>query len=471
MYAKLAVCNVWCEPLNIPIKKFTDIVGKNAVYTDPADCYAYGYDNSLQQSTPEVVVFPTEHEQVQAIVQTCYEQEIPLLARGRGSSTVGGAVPIKHGVVCSFEKMHKIISFEPENRLIVVQAGIANQAVQDHVADAGFFWPPDPSSRDYATIGGNLAYNSSGPRAIKYGTPRDNTLGLKAITGDGKTLKVGVKTTKGVVGYDLTRLLIGSEGTLGIITEATLKLTALPEAKHTLALYYQDVASAAKAVSRIMAQPVIPCALEFMDTTAINMIREYSDVPMPKNAGAMLILEVDGNEQQLEHDTQAILNAAESSALFETQLAKNSAETKAIWATRKALSPALKKVAPKKINEDIVVPVSNVPALVQRLQHLSEKFGIKIVSFGHIGNGNLHVNLMYDPGHPAQDKNALPCLEAVFDLVIELEGTLSGEHGIGLSKLPYVHKELSPQVLHTMRNIKQVFDPKNILNPGKIFNL
>lgn len=461
------MCNAWCEHLNIPIKQLQSIVGAQAVYSDPADCYAYGYDNSQQQVTPEAVVFPTQHEQVQAIVQTCFENNTPLLARGRGTSTVGGAVPIKHGVVCSFEKMDQIISFEPENKLIVTQTGIANQALQDHVAKAGFFWAPDPSSRDIATIGGNLAYNSSGPRAIKYGTPRDNTLGLKAVNGAGETLKVGVKTTKGVVGYDLTRLLIGSEGTLGIITEATLKLTPLPEAKRTLALYYENVAAAAEAVSCIMAQPITPCALEFMDTTAINMIRAYSDVKMPENAGAMLILEVDGSEAQLEHDVQAILQAAGKP--FETQVAQNEQEAKAIWTTRKALSPSLKKVAPKKINEDIVVPVANVPKLVERLQQLSEQFELPIVSFGHIGNGNLHVNLMYDPENAKQDNNALPCLEAVFDLVIELEGTLSGEHGVGLSKLPYVHKELSPQVLHTMRGIKHVFDPKGILNPGKIF--
>ncbi len=470
MFGKLAACNAWCEPLNIPIKQFITIVGKDAVYTDPADCYAYGYDNSQQQALPQAVVFPTTHEQVQAIVQTCYEHLIPILARGRGSSTVGGAVPIKGGVVCSFEKMNKIISFEPENRLIVAQAGIANQALQDHVAKAGFFWAPDPSSRDYATIGGNLAYNSSGPRAIKYGTPRENTLGLKAVTGDGTTLKVGVKTTKGVVGYDLTRLLIGSEGTLAIITEATLKLTPLPESKRTLALYYRDIRSAADAVSRIMAQPVIPCALEFIDTTAINMIREYSDVPIPPDVGAMLILEVDGCKEQLDHDVNMVLKAANNLSLFETQVAKSAQETQAIWATRKALSPALKKVAPKKINEDIVVPVANIPQLTERLKQLSERFAIPIVTFGHIGNGNLHVNLMYDPANVSQNNHALPCLEAVFDLVIELEGTLSGEHGIGLAKLPYVHKELSPQVLHTMRHIKQVFDPKNILNPGKMFN-
>jgi D-lactate dehydrogenase len=460
---------VWCGLLNTTIKKLTNLVGRKAIYSDPADCYAYGYDNSLNQVTPDAVVFPTTHEQVQAIVQTCYEDNVPLLARGRGSSTVGGAVPVKKGVVCSFERMNKIISFEPENRLVVTQCGVANQALQDHVASAGFFWPPDPSSRDYATIGGNLAYNSSGPRAIKYGTPRDHTLGLKAITGDGNTLKVGVKTTKGVVGYDLTRLLIGSEGTLGIITEATLKLTPIPEAKRTMALYYRDVTSAAEAVSKIMAQPVIPCGLEFMDTASIDMIREYSDVEMPNNAGAMLILELDGSKTQLEADVQAVLNAAKHAGLFETFVAKSNEQVKAIWATRKALSPALKNVAPKKINEDVVVPVANIPKLVARLQMLSEEFKIKIVSFGHIGNGNLHVNLMYDPANSEQNKNAPLCLEAVFDAVIELEGTLSGEHGIGLAKLPFVHKELSPQVLHTMRQIKQVFDPKGILNPGKIF--
>jgi len=352
---------------------------------------------------------------------------------------------------------------------MVVQPGVTNQAVQEAAATHGFFWPPDPTSAAVCTVGGNLAYNSAGPRAVKYGTPRENTLGLRAVSGTGEEIRTGTRTTKGVVGYDLTRLLIGSEGTLAIITEATLKLTPLPETKRTLQAIYADIGSATQAVSRIMAQPVVPCALEFIDGAAIDMVRAVSTAKLPERAGALLMIEVDGPTSAMAEMVDAVSQAATTKGLLSLKTANTAAEIQALWATRKALSPALRNVAPKKINEDVVVPVSKIPALLSGLETLARQHEITIVNFGHAGNGNIHVNLLVDPDSPRQLTRAEACLDAVFSLVLGLGGTLSGEHGIGLVKREFVAREIAPPTLRLMQDIQQVFDPHNILNPEKAF--
>lgn len=438
------------------------------------DRVPYSYDNSRQQSLPDLVAFPATHEEIIAIVRTCHEHALPIVCRGLGSGTAGAAVPVNGGLVLALERMNRIVRIDAANRVAVVQPGVTNAGLQKAAAAEGFFWPPDPTSSAYSTIGGNLACNSAGPRAVKYGTPRDNTLGLRAVTGDGTELRCGVYTTKGVVGYDLTRLLIGSEGTLAVITEATLKLTPLQTGKHTLRAVYSDMTAAASAVSRIMAQPVTPAALEFIDATAIEMIRQYaetnfSDTDLPASAGAMLIIEVDGDEALLQSATDAVSVAARGEGLIELRRAANSEETRALWAARKALSPALRKVAPKKINEDVVVPVSKMAELIGGLQALSSRYGITIVNFGHAGNGNIHVNLLADPDDKQQMRVIDDCLNEVFALVLELDGTLSGEHGVGLVKKEYVGLEIEPATLEMMRRIKAQFDPRGILNPGKFF--
>lgn len=433
------------------------------------DRVPYSYDNSRQQSLPDLVAFACTHEEVVAIVHACHEHGLPIICRGLGSGTAGAAVPVNGGIVLALERMNRIVRIDATNRVAVVQPGVTNADLQKAAAAEGFFWPPDPTSSAYSTVGGNLACNSAGPRAVKYGTPRDNTLGVRAVTGDGTELRCGVYTTKGVVGYDLTRLLIGSEGTLAVITEATLKLTPLQTGKHTLRAVYADMTAAASAVSRIMAQPVTPAALEFIDATAIEMIRQYAETDLPANAGAMLIIEVDGDESLLESATDAVSAAAHGEGLVELRRAANAEETRALWAARKALSPALRKIAPKKINEDVVVPVSRMAELIGGLQVLSSQYGITIVNFGHAGNGNIHVNLLADPDDEQQMRVIDDCLDDVFALVLKLDGTLSGEHGVGLVKKEYVGLEIEPATLEMMRRIKAQFDPRGILNPGKFF--
>ncbi len=453
------------------LARIAAIVGRDSLLTEPADCWPYGYDNSRRQRLPAAVAFATRHEMVHEVVQACHETATPLVARGRGTGTTGATVPEPGGLVLSLERMDRILEVDPDNRLMVVEPGVTNARVQEAAARHGLFWAPDPTSAAFCTVGGNLAYNSAGPRAVKYGTPRENTLGLRAVTGAGKELRCGVRTTKGVVGYDMTRLLIGSEGTLAVITEATLRLLPLAEAKVTMQALYADMGSAARAIAAIMGQPVTPCALEFIDGQAIAMIRHYAQAPLPTDAAAMLIIEVDGSATEAEHAITAVRRAADNDGLLDFLAARTQAETEALWSTRKALSPALRTVAPKKINEDVVVPVSRLPELISGLEGLARRHDITIVNFGHAGNGNIHVNLLVNPDDEGQMARAGACLNEVFDLVLALGGTLSGEHGVGLEKRDYIARELDPQALALMRGIKRLFDPRGILNPGKMLPL
>jgi D-lactate dehydrogenase len=444
------------------------IVGPDGVVTEPAGRWVYGYDNSRRHAQPAAVVFATRPEQVRDIVALCARERTSLVARGRGTGTTGGAVPVDGGLVLALERMNRILRIQPDDRLMVVQPGVTNDEVQRQAARHGFFWPPDPTSAAFCTVGGNLALNAAGPRAVKYGTARENTLGLRAVTGSGEEIRTGVCTTKGVVGYDLTRLIVGSEGTLAIITEAILRLTPLPEAKLTLRAVYRDVHAAARAVASIMAQPVTPCALEFMDARAVDLVRVHRGIELPARTGAMLMVEVDGPAACVQQAAHQVAAAAENEGLTAIAQAHTEPEIAQLWEARKALSPALRHVAPKKINEDVVVPVSRLPDLMDGLEDLSRRHSVTIVNFGHAGNGNIHVNLLVDPDDADEMLHAERCLSDLFDLVLELQGTLSGEHGVGIEKRDFVPREIDPVTLGLMGRIKAQFDPQGILNPGKL---
>lgn len=462
--------NIPAKNLEPFVSALQQLVGVENVITDPIKCLPYNTDYGRHQGHAQVVTFATDTLQVQAIVKLCNQYQIPLTARGGGTGTPGGAVPIAGGLVLSFERMNKIINFDPANRIMIVETGITNQAVQDISAQAGFFWAPDPGSAATCMIAGNLAYNAAGPRTVKYGSTRENTLGLTAITGTGDIIKTGTFTTKGAVGYDLTRLLIGSEGTLALITQATLKLTPLPETKQTLKIYYQNIASATQAVVAIMSQPIIPSALEFIDKNAVRLLRK-SGINLPIECEALLMIEIDGLKNSMSEASQKIITAATNSGTLNIEIAENINSAEKLWAARKALSPALRAIAPNKISEDVVVPVAQIPALLQRLTEISQQYDIPIVNYGHAGNGNIHVNLLVDSLDPQLQPKIKTCLNLIFDSVIQLGGTLSGEHGIGLEKKEYMPKAVTSETLNFMRQIKQIFDPNNILNPGKIFPL
>lgn len=460
------------------IQELSQILPADCVKTDDMTLTTYSTDKSRHTGRPDAVVFVETEKNVSDVVQFCYQHAIPLIARGLGSGMPGGCIPTRGGIVLSLERMTQIIKFDVANRVMIVQAGITNAAVQEAAAQQGLFWPPDPGSAAISTIGGNLAFNAAGPHAVKYGTPRENTLGLRAVIGTGETIKTGVYTTKGVVGYDLTRLLICSEGTLGIITEATLKLTPLPETKRTLRILYKDIRSAISAVVAIMGQSQIPAALEFMDGHAIKMIQAYYEKEkialspfnyLPAEAEALLLIELDGSPIQVEQAAQTILKTAKNSGTLDYLVAKDEAESAAIWEARRHLSPALKYVAPNKINEDIVVPVTALPELIDTLDQFAKHYQFPIVNFGHAGNGNLHVNIMYNAQDPIQNKHAEECLPKIFALALKLNGSLSGEHGVAMEKRAFIQNEIDAVSLRLMREIKQAFDPKGILNPDKIF--
>lgn len=442
------------------------LLPQNRVYTDPVDCYAYAYDNSRNYHSPIAVVFPLTIEEVQSVILLCNAHKVPVVPRGRGTGTAGGSVPEAGGVALSLERMDKIISIDPDNRMAIVEPGVLNQVLQDEIKPVGFFWPPDPSSAAYCSIGGNLATCAAGPHAVKYGVARDHILGLKAVTGKGEIIKTGCYTSKGVVGYDLTRLLVGSEGTLAVICEATLKLTPLPKHTGGITAEFVDTESCAKAIAAIMAQPYTPSALEFLDNGALTLIRSRHQNLLPENARAYLMIEVDGSQQEIVEATDAILQACQVAGLIEAKLAH---DTKALWAARKALSPLLKDIAPKKINEDIAVPVSHLPALLTGLEKLAALHQISNVNFGHAGNGNIHVNLLVNPDNTDEMKRAYQCLDEVFSLVLSLKGTLSGEHGVGMAKRPFVPREIDATTMSLMKSLKLTFDPNNVLNPGKLF--
>ncbi len=436
------------------------------ILTDPVDCYAYAYDNSRNFRPPVAVVFPLTAEEVQSAVRLCNQYQTPLVPRGRGTGTAGGSVPEQGGVALSLERMNRILKLDPDNRMAIIEPGVLNQELQDALKPKGFFWPPDPSSAPYCSVGGNLATCAAGPHAVKYGVARDHVLGLKAVTGKGDLIKTGCYTTKGVVGYDLTRLIVGSEGTLAIIVEATLKLTPLPRAVGGITAQYRDTPSCAHAIAAIMAQPFVPSALEFLDNNALNLIRNRHPGMLPDDMRALLMIEVDGSESEIAEATQAIIDACQVDGLID---ARKADDTKALWAARKALSPLLRDVAPKKINEDVAVPVSRLPELLGGIEKIVANYRIANVNFGHAGNGNIHVNLLVNPDDPIEMERAWECLDEIFSLVLSLEGTLSGEHGVGMAKRPFVDREIDGTTLNVMRAVKQTFDPANILNPGKLF--
>lgn len=435
-------------------------------YIDPVDCYAYSYDNSRKIFPPDGVLFPATQDEVQHIVRLCNQYQIPLIPRGRGTGTAGGSLPEQGGIALSMERMTNIISVDPANRVIVAEPGVLNQSVQATAKPHGFFWPPDPSSAAFSTIGGNIATSAGGPHAVKYGTTREHVLGLKAVTGSGKLITTGCYTTKGVVGYDLTRLLIGSEGTLAVITEATLKLTALPATVAGITAHFRDLSSCTAAIVAIMALPQLPSALEFLDIGSLNLIRNRYSEMLPSDTHAMLMIEVDGSHNDIADASASIIKACQNDGLIS---ATQAADSTHLWKARKALSPLLREIAPKKINEDVVVPVSALPEFLNGVAKLSTHYQLSNVNFGHAGNGNIHVNLLINPDNSDEVTRAEHCLDEIFNLVIKLRGTLSGEHGIGSEKRAFITKEVDSVTLDLMKGIKGLLDPGNILNPGKLF--
>ena len=449
------------------MKKLAEMLpGK--VSTEPEDLLCYGFDASGLQAAPAAVVWPQSAEDVAKILGFAYSNNIPVIPRGAGSGMTGGSVPSKGAVVLSLERMNKILEIDRENMSVLVEPGVINGNLQRELQRHKLFYPPDPASMDFCTIGGNVAENSGGPRAVKYGVTRDYVMGLEAVLPDGRIINTGVKTAKGVVGYDLTRLLVGSEGTLAVVTKVRLRVLPLPDAVITLLALFDDTARAGAAVGKILTNGIIPRALEFLDRGTIQAVENYKPVGFPKDTEALLLIELDGRPQTIAKEAERISEIIRN-LRGEVTMAEDEAAGEKLWEARRAVSPALYHLKPTKINEDIAVPRSRIPEMLKILKKLSEETGITIVNFGHAGDGNIHVNIMADRNNKEEYDRAQNLVKEIFKATLELGGTLSGEHGVGLTKAAYISMEIPPAELDLMKRIKGVFDPKNILNPGKIF--
>ncbi len=446
------------------------IVGSSNVSIAESDRITHSYDATQEQFLPDVVVYAENTGQVREIAKLANSTKIPILPRGAGSGFTGGTLPIKGGIVLVLTRMNNIKNIDTDNLLAVVEPGVVTADLQREVEKLGLFYPPDPASKDFSTLGGNIAECAGGPRCVKYGVTKDYVLGLEVVTPQGDVIRTGGHTLKNVVGYDLTKLIVGSEGTLGIVTEITLKLLPKPEAKKTMLVQFETIEGAAQAVSEIIRAKIVPTTLEFLDATTIGCIRDISPIPLPHECSALLIIEVDGDPELLEKQAQKILSVIEPLGVVDIRVANTHEESEEIWQVRRNVSPSLRKINPDKFNEDIVVPRSKVPDMIRSLEDLSQQYDVPIVNFGHAGDGNIHVNVMVDLNEAGVEEKVHEVMDRIFAAAIELKGSISGEHGIGTSKARYLEMELDPATISYMKMIKKTFDPHNILNPGKIFS-
>lgn len=437
--------------------------------TSPEDLICYGFDASGRECKPAAVIWPRNTDDVARIMKFAYEREIPVVPRGAGTGVTAGATPVGPAVVMSFEKMKQINEIDATNLCVVCEPGVITGRLHRELERVGLFYPPDPASLNFCTIGGNVAENAGGPRALKYGVTRDYVMEIEAVTPDGQVITTGVKTTKGVVGYDLVRLLTGSEGTLAIFTKFRLKVLPLPEDVVTLLAIFTDIESAGNAVSNIVRSRIIPRTLEFMDRNAIEAVENFHPIGLPLTAEALLLIELDGQPSAIQSEAERVIDVC-SNLGADIRMAHDEHAKNDLWASRRAVAPALYHLKPTKINEDIVVPRSRLAEMLRRLRRIAEQSGITIVNFGHAGDGNIHVNIMVDKNHAEEYERGVSIVRDIFRETLDLGGTISGEHGIGLTKAPYLSMELSERHLEIMTSIKNVFDPKKILNPGKIFS-
>ncbi len=451
------------------IKALQEIVGKENVTTEPADLLCYSYDATQQKFRPDVVLFPADAAQIARVLKLANIEKIPVFPRGAGSGFSGGSLPVGGGIVVVTSRLDRIVRIDTENLVAEVEPGVVTEQFQQAVEKLGLFYPPDPASLKFSTLGGNVAECAGGPRCVKYGVTKDYILGLEVVTPQGDIIRTGGETMKGVVGYDLTKLMCGSEGTLGIITKIIIKLLPLPEAKKTMLIIFDSIDGAAKGVSAIIRGKIIPTTLEFMDAATLDCVRKATGLQLPEAARAVLIVEVDGDRELIERQAQKILEIVAPLGVVETRVAQSAAESDEIWKVRRSVSASLRKVNPDKFNEDICVPRSKVPDMIRKVEETANRYNIPIVNFGHAGDGNIHVNVMIDRKVPGELEKAEKAIEEVFAAALALGGTMSGEHGVGITKAPYIPMELDPMAVAYMTTIKRALDPNNVLNPGKIF--
>ena len=452
------------------IQALKDIVGEDNVYSDKAHLRAYSYDATRTYYEPDAVVFPRDEDDVSRILIYCNAHKIPIVPRGAGSGFTGGALPAKGGIVLGFEKhMNKILEIDMENMLAIVQPGVVNKELQKRVEEVGLFYPPDPASEDYSTIGGNVSENAGGMRAAKYGITKDFVMALRAVRANGDIIRAGKRTIKDVAGYNIAGILTASEGTLAVITEITLKLLPKPKYAKSYMGIFPDVESAMNAVFKSLASGANPVAMEFLDSLVVKAVKEKLGISLPEDAGALLIGDVDGNiPEELEFQLGILEKSFKENGAIGFEIAEDPKARDEIWRARRGASPSVTIYGSKKLNEDISVPRSKLPEALKKIYAIGKKYGFDIPCFGHAGDGNIHVNVMVDGSSERELESGHKAIKEIFEMVVEMGGTLSGEHGIGLSKAEFMSIAFTPQELQLFRDIKKAFDPNNILNPGKM---
>jgi glycolate oxidase len=451
------------------IREIEAIVGPEHLTTSKEDLLCYAYDATNRRFCPDAVAFPATTKEVSELLKLANKSRFCVVPRGAGTGMSGGALAVQGGLIMVMTRFNRILAIDPDNLLAVVEPGVVTGRFQEAVEEKGLFYPPDPASASFSTLGGNVAECAGGARAVKYGVTRDYVLGLEVVLPTGEAIKTGVRTAKGVVGYDLTRLIVGSEGTLGVITKMVLRLLPLPEVVRTLSVTFADIRDAAKTVSEVMRSGILPRTVEYMDRAAITCVQDYLKGARLDDVGAMLLIDLDGSLPAVEASLHRLAALCEKGHARDIKIASSNEEAKALWKARKAISPALFQLGPDKINEDIVVPRDRIPDMVEWIDDLRKRTGLMIVTFGHAGDGNIHFNIMLDRRDKAVLAKAESVIEELFAQTIAMGGTISGEHGVGITKAPYIGMEIGAQELLLMKRIKALLDPNNILNPGKIF--
>jgi glycolate oxidase len=451
------------------LKELQSVVGKKYVLNEPEDMVAYSYDGTFAERRPDLVVRPDCTEQVSEVMKIAWREEIPVVPRGMASGLAAASVPFVGGMVLDTCRLDQILEIDEVNFIVTAEAGVVTQTLADAVAKKGLFYPPDPSSIKQSTLGGNAACNAGGPRCLKYGVTSDYVMGLTVVLADGRVLQTGGKAIKNVTGYNLTQLLVGSEGTLGVITELTLKLIPLPKVARTAKAVFPKLTDASLCVNNILSAGITPATIELMDETTIATIEEAMNLGLPLDVEAILIIEADGmDEGSVVKEIESIADICRATGASDVQVARDESERAALWSARRSISPSLARRAPNKLGEDISVPRSAIPEAVASIKEISRRHDIPIAIFGHAGDGNLHPNILFDKRDPEQVEKMKKAAADIFATSVRLGGTLSGEHGVGSLKLAFLEEDIGPVSISVMSDLKKALDPKNILNPGKV---
>ena len=453
------------------LSQFRSIIGDDQVLDSAEDLSVYAYDaTATLRVAPACVLLPETAQQVAAILTVAHSQRLPVITRGSGTGLAGGAVPVEGGIVLCLVRMDRIIEVDEANLAMVVEPGVITQRVADAAAAAGLFYPPDPGSIKISTIGGNVANNSGGLRGLKYGVTRDYVMALQVVLADGQILNTGTKCVKDVAGFTLKDLFIGSEGTLGVITSITLKLIPPPAAKQTMIAHFESMTDAARTVSEIIRHKIIPCTLEFLDRVTIGCVEEYVAIGLPLDVEALLLMEVDGHPAEVAEQAAEIERLAGEHGAREVRRAHSEEEATRLASARRTAFSALARLAPTVVLEDVTVPRSELARMVAHIAQVSERYGVRIGTFGHMGDGNLHPTFLTDERDAREMGRVEQAMREVFEFAVELGGTITGEHGVGLAKKPFLPAAIGPVAMDITRRLKADFDPEGILNPGKIFD-